>query len=405
MPLLRKLALLAFLGYLTAVLFTSLRQPIASAYAAALAQSTGTPAAAPTTVVHVVARGDVLWRIAEQYGVTAESIVEANGLPNTSGLQVGQMLIIPMAMATTPTPTSVPPTYTPSPTPTPTATPDPAATPVNYPTAIDGYPTAQTLLPTAPYTPPLEVNGIPLDQFIVMPPDVVEHSRAIFAVGQALGNRANAFSKMGDSTIESPFFMDRFDQPGGYNLGDYAYLQSAINQFQGSFSRDSVAVRVGLHSWSIFDPMWGDARCNSGESVIECEIRLNRPAILFVRLGSNDAGVPEYFERNLRQIIEYCAEHGVIPIIGTKADRFEGGNINNDILRRLAAEYAVPLWDFDLLAGTIPGRGLVSDGVHMNTFYAHDWTQPQGLQTGHGVHSLTGLMMLDAVWREVMGGS
>jgi hypothetical protein len=88
----------------------------------------------------------------------------------------------------------------------------------------------------------------------------------------------------------------------------------------------------------------------------------------------------------------------VIPILGTKADRFEGpGNVNNAIIRRLATDYGVPLWDFDLLAGTIPGRGLTVDNVHMTTFFAHDWTQPVAFQRGHGVHNLTALMALDAV--------
>ena len=71
-------------------------------------------------------------------------------------------------------------------------------------------------------------------------------------------------------------------------------------------------------------------------------------------------------------------------------------------MRALAAEYHVPLWDYDMLANTIPGRGLEGDGAHMTTFYAHDWSQPQAFQTGHGVHTMGGLMMLDAIHREVL---
>ena len=65
----------------------------------------------------------------------------------------------------------------------------------------------------------------------------------------------------------------------------------------------------------------------------------------------------------------------------------------------------MPLWDFDLLAQTIPGRGLDADGVHLTTFYAHDYTSPVAFQRGHGVHNLTALIALDAVWREIREGS
>jgi LysM repeat protein len=400
---LRTAALAAFLLYIALAAFQMTRQPLAQAFIAksARAQAAGTPAPAQAlAAVHIVARGDVLWRIAQEYGVTVEAIAAANPAVDLLRLEVGAALIIPLTGFPTPTATPAPPTFTPVP-----------ADQTVYPTALEGFPTAQNLPPTAtlPATPtpppPAALNGIALDRFMVMPPDVVANAQAIFAAGQALGNDPAAFSKVGDSTIESPFFMDRFDDPDGYHLGDYAYLQPAIDRFRGSFARDSVAVRVALHSWSVFDPMWSDpARCQPAETAIACEFRLNRPSAVFIRLGSNDMGVPEYFERSMRRIIEFSIAQGIIPIVGTKADRNDGpANTNNEILRALAAEYAVPLWDFDLLAATLPNRGLLGDGTHMTTFYLHDWRQPQGLQTGHGVHSLAGLMMLDRVWRAAMG--
>jgi hypothetical protein len=92
----------------------------------------------------------------------------------------------------------------------------------------------------------------------------------------------------------------------------------------------------------------------------------------------------------------------VIPVLGTKADRIEGpDNTNNNILRRIAADFEVPLWDFDRLAGTMPGRGLDLDNVHLTTFYAHDYTSPLATQRGHAMHNLTALLLLDAIWNEV----
>jgi hypothetical protein len=233
-----------------------------------------------------------------------------------------------------------------------------------------------------------------------------QHVREIFARGVELGRDPRAFSKIGDSTIENPYFMDRFDEPSTYNLGEYGYLQSTIDWYRGSFNRDSVGVRVGMHTWTVFDPMWADPRhCQGGEHVLECEVRIHNPSVIIFRLGANDAGVPDYVENNFRRMVEYSIENGIVPILGTKGDRIEGSDINNQIIRQIAAEYNIPLWDYDMLAATIPGRGLLPDGFHMTTYYAHDWSNLQAaFNTGHGVHTLAALVMLDTLWRVTIGG-
>ena len=235
-----------------------------------------------------------------------------------------------------------------------------------------------------------------------MPENVLQNVRQIYANGQALGRNSHAYSRLGDSTIENPHFMARFDE-GPYVLGEYAYLQPVIDYFAGSHARQGVAVRRGFHSWTVTDPLWADkSQCLPNENSVQCEIRLHNPSIMLIRLGSNDSGIPAGFEQNMRLVLDTVIQSGVIPILGTKADRFEGSNINNDIIRRLANEYHVPLWDFDLVAGTIPGRGLDVDNVHLTTFYAHDYTSPTAFQRGHSMHNLTALMALDAVLREVI---
>uniref|UniRef100_A0A7V3YLE9 LysM peptidoglycan-binding domain-containing protein n=1 Tax=Candidatus Caldatribacterium californiense TaxID=1454726 RepID=A0A7V3YLE9_9BACT len=45
--------------------------------------------------VHIVRQGDSLWRISRQYGVDMKSLMKANGLTETSILQVGMRLVIP----------------------------------------------------------------------------------------------------------------------------------------------------------------------------------------------------------------------------------------------------------------------------------------------------------------------
>jgi LysM repeat protein len=101
------------------------------------------PTATPTTepIVHTVKSGETLSQIAQQYGVSVEALIEANGLTNPGQIDVGQTLIIPA-------PSQVPPTASPSP--QPTNTPQPAATkpPTPRPTK------APTPKPTNPPPPP-----------------------------------------------------------------------------------------------------------------------------------------------------------------------------------------------------------------------------------------------------------
>jgi len=338
-------------------------------------------------IIHTVQRGENLYRIARLYGTSVEAITKANHIADPKMIQVGQKLIIPPIQATTePEPTDIP-------TPTPTLTPTSTSLPVTL------APIVYTTTNGTPPPPPDNVNSVKVDTFVVMPPVVQENMRKIFASGQVLGRNARAFSKVGDSTIENPHFLARFDS-GPYNLANYAYLQPVIDYFHGSFSRQGMAVRRGLHSWSVLNPAWADKdNCEPNESPLACEFRLNNPSLVLIRLGSNDVGAPELFKQSVQNVISYSIENGVVPIIGTKADRHEGpGNINNNILRELAASNNVPLWDFDLVADTLPNHGLASDDdTHMSLFYAHDYSLPEAFTKGHAVHNLTALIVLDRI--------
>ncbi|MCB8986542.1 MAG: LysM peptidoglycan-binding domain-containing protein [Ardenticatenaceae bacterium] len=332
----------------------------------------------PQSNTHTVQVGETMFRIATNYGVTVAELAAANGITDPSLLYVGQVLTIP----------GVPP---------PAATIPPADSTGGQPTS---QPADQPINPLPPS--PTSLNGIPLTSIVIMPPEVLDNARAIYARGQELGRNPHAFSKVGDSTIAIDHFLSRFDS-GPYNLGDYAYLQRVIDYFPGSFARDSAAVRIGLHSWTVFDPIWADKSiCGPNETSIACEFRLHNPSIILVRLGANDVGAPGLYAENMRQIVQFSIDNGVIPVLGTKADRNEGSNQNNDILRQIAGEYKIPLWEFDPVAGTLPGRGLDVDGVHMTTFYAHDYTQPEAFQRGHAMNNLTALMMLDALLTDVI---
>lgn len=52
-----------------------------------------------TGTIHVVQRGETLFRIAQRYGLSTEALAVANGIANPSNILVGQRLIIPLGEA------------------------------------------------------------------------------------------------------------------------------------------------------------------------------------------------------------------------------------------------------------------------------------------------------------------
>jgi hypothetical protein len=304
--------------------------------------------------------------------------------------------------------TAVPPTDTTVPTPIPTiavtATAPATTTPIpptDQPTSVQTTRLPDTPTPTT--TPEPTLNGIPYSQIIILSDETIQHMQEIYAQGQENGRDPNRFSKLGDSIIANADFLTRFDLPGTYILGPYDYLQPVIDNFPGSWERFGVAIRIGLRAWGVFDPAWANKDwCEPNEVLIDCEIRLNNPSILIIHLGSND--LDDNFDEFLRKTVERTLELGVVPILLTKADRYEGDdNRNNNTIRQAAADYGVPLIDFDVVAATLPNRGIKEgDTVHLSGPLSHDYNLPEVYEKGHTVHNLTVLLMMDRIWREVM---
>lgn len=298
-------------------------------------------------------------------------------------------------------PPSATPTNIPTATPTATQTATPTASPTVTATATATASPIVTRTPLPEPSPTLDptnfVNGVPVEHFIVMTDEVKENIRRIFAHGQELGRNAHAFSKLGDSISLTSHYLARFDQRR-YNLGIYQELQPTIDYYKDSFERFGMALRIGLHAWIAFKPGVADTQmCEPDEHMVECEFRLHNPSVLLIRLGTNDTARGDAYERAIRHAINYSIQHGVIPVLVTKSDRFEGDNRHNETMRVLAAEFAIPLWDFDILAGTLPDRGLGGDKVHMTMYATNDYTDPATLSFGYPLSDLSGLMMLDAI--------
>jgi hypothetical protein len=221
----------------------------------------------------------------------------------------------------------------------------------------------------------------------VLSPKIFE----IYKKGIVAGNNPRAFAKIGDCESTPTWFLGSFDQDNRYyDLGEYAYLSSVIEHFQGSFSRDSVAARRGANVSSILTPLWADPKfCLPAETPLACEYRIQQPVIAFINLGTNDVWHLDSFEPKLRQIIEYTLQSGIIPVLATKADNLEGDHLVNATIARLAIEYDIPLWNFWLAVQPLPARGLQPDGSHLT--WAPNFFDRYNLQNAWPVRNLNAL--------------
>ena len=282
-----------------------------------------------------------------------------------------------------------------------TSTPFPAAT--ERATATVTSTAASTRL--AARTPTQTATPGPQDwQKLPVVPTISARGRAIYQHGLDLGNNPQAFSKVGDCESQAVWFLTDFDSgPSAYSLGDYAGLQDVIDHFKGSYGRLSQAAKPSFNAASLMTAMWADpAACQKGETPLACEFRINRPAVALVMLGTNDSPRPETFEANLRKIIDFAIEQGVLPVLATKADNLEGDGRINATIARLAQEYDIPLWNYWAAVQSIPQHGLQEDGAHL-TLGPNRFDDPWALKTGWAVRNLTALQVLDAVWKGVGG--
>jgi hypothetical protein len=233
-------------------------------------------------------------------------------------------------------------------------------------------------------------------------PLVSDTARDLYRHGQSDGNDPQAFSKVGDGEVSAEWFLTMFDLGKEYyDLGPYQNLLPAIENFPGSFGRIGMAARRGFNTDRILDPSLRNMElCESGESPLTCELRLHRPAFVFLSLGTNQVWQPEEFEKGMRQILEVLLSKHIVPILATKGDDLEGDDRINRTIACLAQEYDVPLWNFWSAIQPLPHHGLQPDLEHL-TYGITDFDDPRALQSAWTVRNLTALQVLDVVWRGV----
>lgn len=242
------------------------------------------------------------------------------------------------------------------------------------------------------------------------PPIATGDLRAIYARGQRLGNVATNFAKVGDSiTVSEYAFAPIAYAPIEY--GPYGHLAGIVGHFmQGdnSFMRNSQAARHGWTSADVLNPNQAGGGCQAGETPLECEYRISRPSIALILFGSNDvAALPsDQYAANLNRIVEISIDRGVIPVLSTIPYRVgyadQIGQFNN-IVRQVAAQHGVPVWDYGGAMWGLPDHGLSVDGLHPSNppqiGLVVNFTDE--IKYGYTLRNLTALQVLHSVWSQI----
>lgn len=237
----------------------------------------------------------------------------------------------------------------------------------------------------------------------------IAYLKTVFQKGKGMGNRVNRFSKVGDSESHNTEYLQNFDT-GYYGLGDYQYLSGMLTQFKGSFLHLGQAVKVGYPAAALLDPIWADPKsCGKDESPLACEIRLYKPAVILIliRTQSQDVSINGSYHQELRAIVQYCLDKGVIPVLSTAPYWYPplpDVYAMNDTIRLVAAEKRIPLWDLWVTTETLPNRGVRDHGGHTSfpdngrVAYFEDATMTAGMTR----RNLEALEILHLLYTQVM---
>ena len=269
------------------------------------------------------------------------------------------------------------------------------------PTATESGSPDDQANPTA--TPDLRLDPADWMEWPVVPM-ISERARQIYKEGIEKGRVPNVFSKAGDCQNITTYFLAVFEDPDQYRLGaEYSYLQETIDFYNGSFSRESMAVKGGMNVAAVLSPMRANqAYCKGGESPLDYELRLNNPSIMLVSMEEawGEQNSAANYEKYMRMILDKIIANGTLPIIATKADNLEGDHRINETIVKLAYEYDIPLWNFWRAVQGLPNNGILADGFHLSHGY-NQFDNKYALQSGWPVRNLTALQVLDSVRRQL----
>lgn len=225
------------------------------------------------------------------------------------------------------------------------------------------------------------VESVNLDRLPVLP-KMTGTALAIYAAGQAMGNDAHRFSKIGDCMTASEEFLTPFAGPD-YNLGEYAELQTVIDYFDAparneldapnSFGIVGLGTTSGMNTATLGDALFSDpSYCNPNEGSLTCEYRVSQSAFALIMLGTNDVMFFEAadFDFAMRNIVLDTIDAGIVPILytfPTRPEFPEKVTLFNQIIATIAADYDLPLVNLWRAIDNLPDQGVdPADPIHLS---------------------------------------
>lgn len=239
----------------------------------------------------------------------------------------------------------------------------------------------------SPATPSPPVPGVP---------HLSKRHKVLYRESVLNDKDLNMFAVAGDCNSIPPVYLKRV-LTGEFDASKLsANLRETMERFKQAFSRVSLASNGGFTAAGLNDPAWSDgALCGPSQSPLACEIWVSRASVIFVSVGTGDQYAWRDFEDNYREIVETALHRSVLPVLVTKADDLEtrqGGappDYINNVIRKQARDYDVPLMDYALAARSLPNRGLIDEGTL--DFHA----SPAGMD----LRIVMTLQILDQLWR------
>jgi hypothetical protein len=236
---------------------------------------------------------------------------------------------------------------------------------------------------------------------------VTPRGRQLFQAAVKAGRDPRVFTIAGDSNSAWPRHLGRLVHRG-LGATRFAAYSYALRRFDPSFARVSVAIGGGYRAADMFLPERAHPSCLPGETLFPCELRQSRASVVFIQLGTGDKFAWREFEANLRALVDYALAQNALPVLMTKADDLEsvqGGasdNHINEVIRRLAAEYQVPLIDWHAASRSqpvipnpeLPKRPFIKNGLHDEWGYYFHLTDE-----AFELRVLSNLQIMDALTR------
>ncbi len=256
----------------------------------------------------------------------------------------------------------------------------------------------------------VEASPTPTSEFLASVPSwltgISSNARQIYLRGQAMGNRRNAFSKVGDSITATANFLYPFGF-GQYTLGNYGGYSGAISFFGDSFVRETRAAAPG---WTAVQLLTPGSPCGAVTPLV-CEYQQHKPAVALIMIGTNDSGSgsPGVFADQLRQIVQITIDLGIVPVLSTippkvmNAEQTQRAIDFNLVITQTARQFDIPLWDYHANMVGLPNQGMSGDGLHPSESPSGSGVLTgESLQFGFTVRNRDALIVLDSMIRYVL---